>query len=502
MLNKRILLYKASFPEIRKITEEAIADLQSNGFYDPKVTEKRVHLLYDKKTALLNLTIIPGQRVRFSKTKVTAFPEISESYIRNRIEWDEGELFNINKIDQTVKNLRSSQIFSEIKIEPDVDQKEDDKMPMNIVAGKNKSKAIDFSLLYAGTNRSKFKNNSATNKKLTSLVAKLSWTNFNAFGCGEKLKFIVEGNPGKNKVDKDGDEDHKSKYRDYLFEVLMSKPDVFFKNLSFEADVSRKQELTNAFFKKCDKISVALEYPLSSKIHARISGVSEKNYLDGYRIFFENERMHRGYENYSIPIEIFIDETNDFLNPTSGYKAGVKFVRTQFHNASLNGMNLIGLNFSYNHSLDESARNVLAFSIEYKCVMNGGIDDIPLDKRIYAGGLGSVRGFGNQMASEVISNEKIPAGGKASLEFNAEYRRKINSTIGVVAFLDGARIYKNRSRIRELAIEKKRWFLSAGLGLRYFSSIGPIRVDLAFPLKRRKGIDSKMQFIISLGQAF
>ncbi|MDR1560893.1 MAG: BamA/TamA family outer membrane protein, partial [Holosporaceae bacterium] len=72
----------------------------------------------------------------------------------------------------------------------------------------------------------------------------------------------------------------------------------------------------------------------------------------------------------------------------------------------------------------------------------------------------------------------------------------------VVLFFDGAKIFQNKSRYDELKIDKKRWFFSIGSGIRYFTSIGPIRIDFAFPIRRRKGIDSKMQFIISLGQAF
>jgi translocation and assembly module TamA len=71
-----------------------------------------------------------------------------------------------------------------------------------------------------------------------------------------------------------------------------------------------------------------------------------------------------------------------------------------------------------------------------------------------------------------------------------------------VVFFDGAKVFQNKSSYADLQTEKKRWFYSVGMGIRYFTSIGPIRVDFAFPIKRRKGVDSKMQFIMSLGQAF
>ena len=130
------------------------------------------------------------------------------------------------------------------------------------------------------------------------------------------------------------------------------------------------------------------------------------------------------------------------------------------------------------------------------------VDDIPIDKRLYAGGINSVRGYANQMACEIVKGEDAPFDGKKLFEFNTEIRRKFNSSFGGVLFFDGAKVFENKSRYERIKLEKRRWFCSVGLGVRYFTSIGPIRVDFAFPIKRRKGIDSKMQFIMSLGQAF
>jgi translocation and assembly module TamA len=113
-----------------------------------------------------------------------------------------------------------------------------------------------------------------------------------------------------------------------------------------------------------------------------------------------------------------------------------------------------------------------------------------------------VRGFANQLATEMIEGQDTPMGGKSSIEFNAEIRRKITKDIGAVVFVDGSKIFQNQSNDPNLRTEKKRWFFSLGVGVRYFTDIGPIRIDIGFPLERRKGIDSKMQFFISLGQAF
>ena len=104
------------------------------------------------------------------------------------------------------------------------------------------------------------------------------------------------------------------------------------------------------------------------------------------------------------------------------------------------------------------------------------------------------------MATELVKGAEVTMGGKSLLEFSTEYRRKISQDWGAIAFFDGAKVYNNKSKYFE--IEKKRWFFSVGVGMRYYTSIGPIRIDFAFPLRRRKGVDSNMQLIMGLGQSF
>jgi translocation and assembly module TamA len=203
-----------------------------------------------------------------------------------------------------------------------------------------------------------------------------------------------------------------------------------------------------------------------------------------------------------MPLEFVLDKTDDLLNPTSGYRVTCKFSEIFFKHSTIGQLKTFDMNFSYNIALDELKRNVLAFNVSRKSIVGQKIDLIPVDKRIYCGGMNSVRGFANQMATEMVVGEDTPMGGKSAIEFNAEFRRRISPDFGGVLFFDGAKVFQNQSRYNDLRIEKKRWFYSTGIGIRYFTSIGPIRIDFAFPIRRRRGIDSKMQFIVSLGQAF
>ncbi|MDR0677295.1 MAG: BamA/TamA family outer membrane protein [Holosporaceae bacterium] len=491
LLEKDLQMFKASVDEIVFFIKIALKNLQKEGFFSPKIIEKKVWIDYEKKEAILNLTIDPGQKVFFSEAKIKAFPDIDEQFIRNRIIWKKGEEFDIEKVESTAENLKNTQIFAKVKVKPDSNSIVDDKIPMIIELSEEKKHMIDIGLLYSGMRSMNFEKRSEAQKKLKSIIARLTWTNCNAFGGGEKLSFAIEGTPMKI-------QDRRS---DYAFETSLSQPDMIFRNNTVTYCVSKRQDLTNTFFKKNDNLSVMFEYPLKEDLLLRTGGNIEKNYVDADEIFFRDGAGKR-YNNLLIPIELVFDRTNDLLNPTSGYRISMKFSEVFLKSAKLNNISTFDVCFSYNYAFDDLKKTIFAFNVARKSIIVGKIDDIPLDKRIYAGGMNSTRGFASQMATDMILGVDAPMGGKSSLEFNNEIRRRISEDFALVLLFDGAKVFQNISRFDYLQTEKKRWFFSTGIGIRYYTRIGPIRVDFAFPMRKRKGIDSKMQFVMSLGQAF
>jgi translocation and assembly module TamA len=121
---------------------------------------------------------------------------------------------------------------------------------------------------------------------------------------------------------------------------------------------------------------------------------------------------------------------------------------------------------------------------------------VPASQRFYAGGGGSVRGYKYQSIGP-LDSKNDPLGGRSLVELNAEARIKIIDQFGIVPFVDGGQVYDEV--YPELTSGDLQW--AAGLGLRYYSPVGPIRFDVAFPLNPR-GIDDPFQFYISIGQAF
>ena len=99
------------------------------------------------------------------------------------------------------------------------------------------------------------------------------------------------------------------------------------------------------------------------------------------------------------------------------------------------------------------------------------------------------------MAGPLAPN-KVPIGGRSSFVLNLEARVGITQNIGVVPFVDAGSYYE--SPLPQLG---RTFLYGVGLGLRYYTAFGPLRLDLATPLHKRSG-DSPIQVYISLGQAF
>ncbi len=488
LLNEKFRNKKASMEEIEEAIESSVLVLQNDGFYSPELKIKRVFIDYENKKANLLLRIKCGEKVNFGYTFIDSFLGIDKSFIQNRLEWEEGEQFNEDKIRSTAEKLKNTQIFSNIKIEPM--KANNGVVPMRVKLEEDKKHTVTLSIMYSGVRSMNFEKKSQATKGLKSVISRLSWTRLNAFGGGETVNVKAEGAPMKVK----------DKRVDYGFEVSLTQPDVIVKQGSMNYKISRKQELTNVFFKKSDKVELLYNYIWSEILYPGLGFGFEDNYVDSDRIFFKNQKMSKNYKNWNIPFELILDKTDDILNPTKGHKVQLRFIFYKMSGSPLDTLKFYSMSYSYTQKISKDKKNVIAFNIAKRGIIGCNIDDVPIDKKIYAGGVNSVRGYANQMATEMIKNVDCTSGGKSSIEFNYEFRRTINKDWGAVLFFDGAKVFGNKSKYFE--IEKKRWFYSAGVGARYYTEIGPIRLDFAFPINRRKGVDSKMQFIMSLGEAF
>jgi translocation and assembly module TamA len=179
-----------------------------------------------------------------------------------------------------------------------------------------------------------------------------------------------------------------------------------------------------------------------------------------------------------------LDRSDDPLNPTRGWRVQAEADPTYVTgDRTLPYLKLQGQAAGY-VSFDPDANTVLAGRVKLGSILGGSIPAVPADRRFFAGGGGSVRGFGYQKVGPQLI-DGTPVGGASLFESSVEVRQHVTGPWGVVGFAPD---------FRQLDV-------GAGVGVRYNLGFAPLRLDIATPITRRKG-DPWAELYISIGQSF
>jgi outer membrane protein insertion porin family len=149
-----------------------------------------------------------------------------------------------------------------------------------------------------------------------------------------------------------------------------------------------------------------------------------------------------------------------------------------------------------------TARAVLAVSGRLGLGRTLGFDQplrLPLPDRFFAGGDYSLRGFGQDLAGPVAtlpSGEVVPTGGNGLLLGGAELRYDVGRRFSAAAFTEAGNVYP---LVSDMTLSDMRY--TAGLGLRYKSALGPLRIDWGYKLDRRPG-EKPYHVHFTIGHAF
>ncbi len=217
------------------------------------------------------------------------------------------------------------------------------------------------------------------------------------------------------------------------------------------------------------------------------------NERDGVRGLATTTR--RTYFIGSLPLARAYDGSDDLLDPSRGFRLGARLSPELSLQGSAFGYARAQIDGSYYQPVSDKI--VLAARARLATLAGAPLDRIAPSRRLYAGGGGSVRGFGYQ-AIGPLDAAGDPTGGRSLAEFSLEARVRLDGfggNFGVVPFFDAGNIYANS--IPDFSGMR----YGAGIGLRYYTSFGPMRIDVATPINPRPG-DSRIGVYISLGQSF
>ena len=199
----------------------------------------------------------------------------------------------------------------------------------------------------------------------------------------------------------------------------------------------------------------------------------------------------------SSPLEDAIKGVRAALIITPTFSLGhpsSRFVVTQLTASTYFDLHELGLT-------PDPGRSVIA--LRALAGLDGGASQfsLPPDQRFYAGGSGTIRGYRYQSVGPTFQPDGNPIGGTAINAGTIEYRQRVGAALGFATFVDAGNVSRNLNPLNgSLKV-------GVGAGVRYYTPLGPLRVDFAIPLQRRTGPgvanpDDAFEVYIGLGQAF
>jgi translocation and assembly module TamA len=437
--------------------EALYQNMQKDRCYFSLEVGNEVYLDRNAHKGDVNFLVAAGSEGHFGTTSFKGNDSVRESYLRKLVPWKEGECFRREKLESYKTALLQSGLFSRAEIVLPESPEKDGSVPVSIDMRERAHRSVSAGLTYYSDEGP---------------GAILGWEHRNLLGAAEKLKADLNVSSLRQSLDLD-----------------FSKPYFVRKDQTLSLTSSMRRQNTDAY----DELGVEAGIAINRNFTRYLSGSTGID-LSVTRIDDNTDDISSTFGLVSAPQALSYDTRDDKLDPHKGWNltAGAEpffdvlgesdpFFKTQFSGSGY-------------LSLGTGADLVLAGKAGLGSIWGADLEDIPATERFYAGGGGSVRGYGYQEVGP--KKDGNPTGGLALANFSMEMRSKFTNTIGGIAFVDGASVTENSSP------EFSNFAIGAGVGFRYYTGFGPVRFDIAVPLTQKEDLDQNYQFYISIGQAF
>ncbi|MGE3245967.1 MAG: autotransporter assembly complex family protein [Beijerinckiaceae bacterium] len=425
------------------------------------------------RTIGIVLAVKPGPRAPIGQIRVRGTKDVDPRVVRSFIYVEPGVMYSPERLAEIRKSVAQIEAIGGARVRVAETLDPDGSVPLDVEVSERLPRALGATVGYSTVDGPSLK---------------AYWTHRNLFGGAERLRFDADlFYLTTNSASVTG---KKSGLRDNIGGRLSAsfiKPALGGSRFDFLADAFVLNERTKAYEARLANVQAALRYRFADRawIQAGLEGeVGQTRDILGTM----------NYQLVGLPITAQWDTTDHPLDPTKGFR--IKANVTPYIGSGNVAPVLVASDLiaSAYWSLDSKSRYILAGRLRVASISGGSIGQIPGNRRLFAGGGGSVRGFAYKGLGPKGPLGNL-VGGRSLFEASLEARIKVTETIGIVPFIDIGNAFKSEvPDFRDLRV-------GAGLGLRYYTAIGPIRVDVAVPVDRRKG-DPPFAFYISLGQAF
>lgn len=430
--------------------------LSEVGYPLAEVTDRQAIVDHDKQAMFVTLNVAQGPLARYGRVTVEGLDRTEEGYVQRLVDLRVGQTWDQREVETARTRLAGTGLFESILFRPAEKPDPDGTLPMTLRLVEGPPRTIGGSVGY-GTSEG--------------IRTEVYWEHRNLSDRNEKLRIaavLAELEQGLT--------------------ASFRKPNWRRLEQDFLIDGSVKRATYDAYDELSAMASVGLSRTWGGVWSGTIAAALEYSAI-------EEAGDTEKFLLTSLPTSLSRDTTDSLLDPTRGNRltfTATPYLATGHRDLAFLAATVSGSTY---HRLDEEGRFVAAARARLGSMVGAATEDIPASKRFYAGGGGSVRGYAYQAAGP-LDDDDDPLGGRSLIEVGAEMRIKITETIGIVPFVDGGSVFDD-----PYPTEFGDILWAAGLGARYYTGFGPIRLDVAFPLNARDS-DDFFQFYVSIGQAF
>ncbi len=450
--------------EVLDAEGRVLAAVEKRGYADVRALTRQVIVDHADLSLRPTYRIEAGQLVRLDGARVSTAGPTNLDWAASLIPWKPGDIYSPVKLADFEQRLVDTGVFDSITVTLAPDPDEQGRRPVLVSLTDRPWRSLEASGSYA------------TSEGI-GVEGKVNW--YNRTGRGDTRTLKIQGSRLKSGLDYEFSFPHWHRPR---------------QTLKYGAGIT--QQFTDAY----DESRVGVRFDLT-RARDRSSYTTVGAALDATRtvgksaVALTTVSDSESGATLSLLGAVYIDQSDDLLNPRRGWRLDVR------SEPILSVSNGAGQGFLKSQAqgavylpLSEQARTVLAGRLHVGSIVGVKVDNVPVARRFYAGGGGSVRGYSFQGVGPRLP-DNTPKGGTTVWDGSMEVRQRVRGLWSLVAFADAG------STSDGIAPDFRSVSAGAGLGVRYDLGFGPVRFDVAVPLSSRAG-DPTYQIYLSIGQSF
>lgn len=420
---------------------------------------------HGNSTLSASVKLNPGQKLRFGRLAITGQDRMRERRIRKIAGLPEGDIFSPLELVRATARLRRTGIFKSVSLTEDDRITAPDRLGITATVVEEKLRRYSFGAEIA----------SFDGLNLTG-----SWLHRNLLGGGERLE--VTGEITNISAQTSG--------LDYSLGVTIDRPATLTPDTTarFHFEIAHLDE--QDFNANTLSTGIGFFHIFTEQFSARVG-------LD-YE-YSEGSDLARDflYRNLSLPIGVLWDKRDNKTDATRGFYVEAEAKPFLGFGTTDSGARLTFDTRAY-RGFGETNGLVIAGRLQGGAILGSSLLGTPRDYLFYTGGGGTVRGQPYQSLGVNVLRiglTDVQTGGTYFLAASAEVRAKVSEKIGIVGFVDVGQV-----AVGGFSDPSSDWHAGAGLGLRYATGFGPIRLDVAAPVGGSTG--QGVQIYVGIGQSF